>query len=217
MARLYVTFASVRQAIYRVASVEWHYHRPHRIPTSPIWGYRVLSLYVAYSRNQPWLGPIPAQIGCPTMNISSPFLGNLQRHALPGLLQGLAMLAVAAGLGVWAAILLAPTPSALPPALAPSLAPQPDTAAISAWFGGGNSRVRVALVGLIASDTHGAALLSIDGGSPQAFRAGQSIAPGVTLARVGLDHIEIDQEGASESLRAPANPHNVIQGFVPVR
>lgn len=151
------------------------------------------------------------------MNISSPFLGNVWRQTLPGLFQGLAMLALAAALGVWGAILLAPQPSALPPALTPSLAPQPDTSAIAGWFGGGNSRVRVALVGLIASDEHGAALLAVDGGTPQAFRAGQTIAPGVTLARVTRDHVEIDQEGATESLRAPVHPQALIQGFVPVR
>ncbi len=151
------------------------------------------------------------------MNFSSHFLGGIWRQAAPGLVQGLAMLALAAGLGVWGAVLLAPTPSAQPPVLASSLTPQLDTSAISGWFGGGTSRVRVALVGLIASDQHGAALLTVEGGKPQAFRAGQTIAPGVTLAKVGPDSIEIDQDGASETLRAPAHPDAIIPGFVPVR
>ncbi len=151
------------------------------------------------------------------MNFSSHFLGGIWRQAAPSLVQGLAMLALAAGLGVWGAVLLAPTPSAQPPVLASSLTPQLDTSAISGWFGGGTSRVRVALVGLIASDQHGAALLTVEGGKPQAFRAGQTIAPGVTLAKVGPDSIEIDQDGASETLRAPAHPDAIIPGFVPVR
>lgn len=151
------------------------------------------------------------------MNFPTPLFGSVWRQAAPNLIQGLAMLALAAGLGAWAAILLAPKPSAQPPVLASSLAPQLDTSAISGWFGGGTSRVRVALVGLIASDEHGAALLTVDGGKPQAFRAGQTIAPGVTLARVGPDRVEIDQDGAAETLRAPAHPDALIQGFVPVR
>lgn len=150
------------------------------------------------------------------MNLSSHFLGGLWRQAAPNLLQHLAMLALAAGLGVWGAIVLAPTPRAQPPVLASSLTPQLDISAISGWFGGGTSRVRVALVGLIASEQHGAALLTVEGGKPQAFRAGQTIAPGVTLAKVGPNSVEIDQEGASETLKAPANPDAIVQGFVPV-
>lgn len=127
------------------------------------------------------------------------------------------MLALAAGLGTWAAILLAPSPAQQPPVLASSLAPQLDTSAVAGWFGGGTSRIRVALVGLIASEQQGAALLTIDGGKPQAFRTGQTLAPGVTLASVSLDRVEIDQDGATETLMAPANPDAIIQGFVPVR
>jgi len=151
------------------------------------------------------------------MNFSNPFLGNTWRQMLPAQAQNLALLVLAAGLGTWAAILLAPKPVAQPPVLASNLAPQLDTSAVTSWFGGGNSRVRVTLVGLIASNEHGAALLTIDGGKPQAFLAGQTIAPGVTLAKIGPDHVEIDQEGAIESLKAPANPNDIIQGFVPAR
>ncbi|MCB5364390.1 hypothetical protein H0484_11585 [Pusillimonas sp. CC-YST705] len=151
------------------------------------------------------------------MNFPTLSFGSFLRQGLPKLVLALATLVVAAGIGVWGAILLAPSTPAQPPVLASNLAPQLDTTAISAWFGGGNSRVRVALVGLIASDEHGAALLSIDGGKPQAYRSGQTLAPGVILAKVGPEHVEIDQEGAVESLRTPAHPNAIIQGFVPVR
>jgi general secretion pathway protein C len=151
------------------------------------------------------------------MNLSSSFAANFGRQTLPGLLQGLAALALAAGVGVWASVVLAPAPGPQPPVLASSLAPRLDTSAITGWFGGGNARVRVTLAGLIASDAQGAALLSVDGGKPQAFRAGQAVAPGVTLLRVTPTQVEVDMEGATETLRPPANPNNVIQGFVPVR
>ncbi|NYT50611.1 hypothetical protein H0A72_14920 [Parapusillimonas granuli] len=127
------------------------------------------------------------------------------------------MLALAVGAGVWGALLLAPKPAAPPPALEAPAATGQDTAAVARWFGGGALRVRVAVAGLIASDDgRGAALLAINGGKPQAYRVGQALAPGVTLAAVAADGVSIDQDGVIEKVAVPVRPENAVQGFLPV-
>ena len=139
----------------------------------------------------------------------------LFRADAPTFARGLAIVALALGVGVWGALLLAPSPRALPPMLDPASTEQ-NTAAVARWFGGGALRVRVAVMGLITSDKGGAALLSVNGGTAQAYRVGQALAPGVTLAGVTAGAVSIDQDGVTEQVAMPANPANVVQGFIPV-
>jgi general secretion pathway protein C len=133
----------------------------------------------------------------------------------PRIVQGLAMLALAAGVGVWAAVLLAPQPSAPPPALASQPAPGQNISALVNWFGGGNARLRVAVVGVIASGERGAALLSVNGAPAKAYRVGQILAHGVTVAKVLPDGVSIDQDGILEDIRVP-NRVLPSPGFVPI-
>jgi len=134
---------------------------------------------------------------------------------MPAFARGLAIVALALGIGVWGALLFAPAPRALPPML-DTVTSEQNTAAVARWFGGGALRVRVALMGLITSDKGGAALLSVNGGTAQAYRVGQTLAPGVTLAGVTANAVSIDQDGVTEQVAMPANPASVVQGFVPV-
>lgn len=139
------------------------------------------------------------------------------RPDAPALLRGLAMAACAAGTGVWAALLLAPVPHEFPPALETAEQAAPDTSAVAQWFGGQALRVRVAVSGVIASnDGGGAALLSVDGAAPRAYRAGQTLAPGVVLESVSRTSISISQDGVVESVALPVKPSGVQKGFVPV-
>jgi len=126
------------------------------------------------------------------------------------------MLALAAGLGLWGALLLAPRSVSAPPALASSPAPGQNIAPVVNWFGGGSARLRVEVVGLIASGERGAALLSINGGAPKAYSVGRTLAQGVTLSAVLPQGVSIDQDGIIEdiTIAAPSLPQ---QGFVPVR
>src|SRR5690606_21294705 len=134
----------------------------------------------------------------------------------PTIVQMAATLAVAAGVGLWGALLLAPRPAAAPPALASGPAPGQDISPVANWFGGGSVRLRVAVVGLISSGEHGAALLSINGEPAKAYRVGQSLAQGVTLSAVTPQGVSIDQDGIVEDVSIPASGA-VPQGFVPVR
>ncbi|WP_233155063.1 type II secretion system protein N [Candidimonas nitroreducens] len=133
----------------------------------------------------------------------------------PRLLQGLAMLALACGAGLWGALLLAPRPAAAPPMLAEGAAPGQSIEPLVGWFGGASSRLRLKVVGLIAAGERGTALLSINGGAAEAYHVGESLAPGVTLVAVRANAVSIGQDGLVEEVAAPeqALPAN---GFVPV-
>jgi general secretion pathway protein C len=135
----------------------------------------------------------------------------------PSVVRTLALLTLAVGAGVWGALLFAPVPSNPPPTLEASIMTSQDTRAVARWFGGGALRVRVAVMGLIAADDgRGAALLAVNGGAPQAYRTGQVLAPGVTLAAVAADAVSIDQDGVIERVAVPSRPGGLVQGFVPV-
>lgn len=129
----------------------------------------------------------------------------------------LAALALAVGLGVWTVMLLAPRPGAIPPSMTFETVAGTDVQPVARWFGGGNQRVRVTVAGIIAmGNDRGAAVLSVDGATPRAYRVGETLAPGVTLVTVARDEVSIDQDGAVEAVRMAADPRPVIQGFVKV-
>ena len=140
----------------------------------------------------------------------TPWLG--QRG--PALAQAIAMVAVAAGVGLWGALLLAPSPAAAPPALAAGPAPGQDISPVANWFGSGTARLRVAVVGLIASGQKGSALLSINGEPAQAYSVGQTLAQGVTLSAVLPHGVSLDQDGIIEEVSLPSPPLPP-KGFVP--
>jgi general secretion pathway protein C len=127
-----------------------------------------------------------------------------------------AILALATGAGVWGSVLMAPRSQALPPMLSPRPAAG-DTAALARWFGTSAAPVKVTVLGLISAGEHGAAILKIDGGEPRAYRVGQPIADGVTLAKVERAGVVLDQAGVSIQVAAPAEPALASPGFVPVR
>lgn len=152
------------------------------------------------------------------MNFRLPALRFPQIRLNPvGLTRLLAALALAVGLGVWTALLLAPAPRAIPPSITFETVAGTDVQPVARWFGGGNQRVRVTVAGIIATgNDRGAAVLSVDGASPRAYRVGESLAPGVTLVAVARDEISVDQDGAVEAVRMAADPRPLIQGFVKV-
>ena len=53
----------------------------------------------------------------------------------PAALRVLAVLALAAGVGVWAAVLLAPRPGPLPPAVSAAAPRAADNTPVALWFG----------------------------------------------------------------------------------
>ncbi|MCC2595582.1 hypothetical protein LKR43_04430 [Pusillimonas sp. MFBS29] len=144
-------------------------------------------------------------------------LAALTRPDGPGVVRGLAIATLTVGIGVWAALLLAPVPTQPPPMLDAGTAAGQDTGRVAGWFGGNALRVPVVVTGVIWSNGgRAAALLSVNGSPAQAYRVGQSLAPGVTLAAVTANGVSIDQDGVIEQVAMQDNPTNLIQGFIPV-
>ncbi len=137
------------------------------------------------------------------------------RHG-PLVLRLLAMLALAAGLGIGVAVLLAPRAVLPPPALSLGVPQGADTTAIAAWFGGSASRARIRIAGLISGGEQGVALLAVNGGAVTAYRVGQTLAPGVSVDAILPNAVAIDQDGVVEQVQAPKPGFPVVQGFVPV-
>ncbi|ARP84153.1 hypothetical protein CAL12_27300 [Bordetella genomosp. 8] len=140
-----------------------------------------------------------------------------QRFDSARLARGAAMLVLAAGVGTWGAILLAPRTSNLPPLLVPRARAAGDTTALARWFGTSAAPVKVTVLGLISAGDRGAAILAIDGAAPRAYRVGQAIADGVTLAKVESAGVVLDQGGTAIRVAVAALPALKTPGFVPVR
>jgi len=127
--------------------------------------------------------------------------------AARGLVQALGMVAVAAGIGVWGAILLAPRPGVPPPALAASAPVAADTGPVSAWFGAGPAvRVKVASSGLIAAGARSSAILSVDGGRAKTYGVGDALANDLVLDAVRGDGVVIRQGGQTSFIEVPRLP-----------
>ncbi len=127
----------------------------------------------------------------------------------------LGMLACAAGIGVWSAILLAPAPRPAPPAMATSSAAGTDISPVAGWFGGGPaSRVKIVPSGLIAAGRSGTAILAVDGGRAQAFAVGQPLAHDMVLEAVLPHGVVVSQGGQEVELAIPELPRS--DGIRPV-
>ena len=139
-------------------------------------------------------------------------------HLRPtSLVRVMSILACAGGVGVWGALLLAPAARTPPPGLTVVAPARGDTAVLAQWFGASAAPLRVAVVGLIAAGDRGAALLRVEGGAPTAYRVGQVIGQGATLAHVERDAVVIDTGG--DTLRIAVSDALPLgsPGFVRVR
>ncbi|MVW79091.1 hypothetical protein GOQ28_09170 [Bordetella sp. 02P26C-1] len=129
-------------------------------------------------------------------------------------LAGMALCAI--GVGVWGSLLWAPAPRLAPQVLQTTPDEIADTTAVARWFGGEALRVRITVSGLIASGNgkHGAAVLSVNGQPPRAYRVNDTLAPGVTLVAISPTGVTVDQDGAQETLLPPAKPPAGNNGFI---
>lgn len=132
----------------------------------------------------------------------------------PYAIRSLAMAAAAAGVGLWAALLLAPAPADLPPALNISPVPEHDTRAVARLFGSeGVLDTQITVFGIIAAGSQGSAILSVDGAPPQAYRIGSEVAAGFALVEISDGGVELEHNGTR--LRAGAPRLGAIpDGFV---
>ena len=124
-----------------------------------------------------------------------------------GSVKAAAIVACAAGVGVWGAILLAPAPHTLPAALAAASIQGTDPAPVAGWFGAGAApRVKISSSGLIAAGAYGSAILSVDGARPRAYGVGQELAQDLILAEVHPSGVVIRQGGQELEVSVPSLP-----------
>jgi hypothetical protein len=93
-----------------------------------------------------------------------------------------------------------------------------DTGAVARLFGAsGEAATNIRALGVMAegSTGRGIALIGIEGKTPRAVRAGEAIAPGVTLAEVRRDGVVLNRSGALQQIRLATKPP--VQGVLPAR
>jgi len=124
-----------------------------------------------------------------------------------------ALLVIACGaLAAWWGIQLGAPRPVIAPAVQPTIA-QPDPAAAAALFGTVGQGQRgtpdarlssVRVVGVIAHQSQGTALLSVDGAAPRAFAVGDTVGTGLRLIAVTADGAVFDRFGERIEVAAPA-------------
>ena len=84
-----------------------------------------------------------------------------------------------------------------------------ETGAAVTLFGGGpqNGPRDVQVMGVVAdlADGSGAAIVSVDGGPPQAVRAGKSLSSNLKLVEIKARSVVIERNGARQEIPLPAN------------
>ncbi|MFT0735665.1 type II secretion system protein N [Ralstonia wenshanensis] len=84
-----------------------------------------------------------------------------------------------------------------------------ETGAAVTLFGGGpqNGPRDVQVMGVVAdlADGSGAAIVSVDGGAPQAVRAGKSLSPNLKLVEIKARSVVIERNGARQEIPLPAS------------
>jgi general secretion pathway protein C len=93
-----------------------------------------------------------------------------------------------------------------------------DTTPVARLFGAsGDAPTNIRALGVMAegSTGRGIALIGIEGKPARAVRAGDSIAPGITLAEVRRDGVVVNRSGALQQIRLAAKP--AAPGATPVR
>lgn len=84
-----------------------------------------------------------------------------------------------------------------------------ETGAAVTLFGGGpqNGPRDVQVMGVVAdlADGSGAAIVSVDGGAPQAVRAGKSLSSNLKLVEIKARSVVIERNGARQEIALPAS------------
>lgn len=123
---------------------------------------------------------------------------------LPQAVQGLALIAVVAGLATWGRLLLAPA-APLPASDAVSVE-APTGSAAAQWFASLPAAVEIKVTGLLASRQGAVAIITLNGGPAQAVRAGAQLAPGVRLVAIEPQGLLIERGDQRSQIRIAQLP-----------
>ncbi len=121
--------------------------------------------------------------------------------------------ALVSGLAWWGWRLAEPLPQ---PPVAPATAPaQGDSgaASVTAWLSPGPARLDVRVAGVLAGDGRGVAVLSIDGGPPQAYAIGDRLTRSARLAGIDADALIVEHGGRLVRVPLPAQAGDNGEGI----
>ncbi|WP_025140728.1 hypothetical protein [Achromobacter sp. DH1f] len=119
----------------------------------------------------------------------------------PRLVSLVGALALVSGLGWWGWRLSEPV---LPAPAAPVATRAPDdpgTASVAAWLSPGPAKLDVQVAGALAGGGQGAAVLSVNGGPPQAYAIGDRLTRSARL--IGIDGQALIVEHGGRQVRLP--------------
>ncbi|WP_447774146.1 hypothetical protein [Variovorax boronicumulans] len=126
------------------------------------------------------------------------------------------LVAVLVGVCFWADRLHVrrPMPSQAPATTA--FPADPAAQVVATWLGPGELRLNVAVVGLMRRQDRAVAVLAVNGASPRAFMAGETLMRDVRLVSVEPDGVTLDRAGIRIRITAPARPEYGPAGIVRV-
>lgn len=107
-----------------------------------------------------------------------------------------------------------PVPPQAPTAAAFPADPAAQT--VATWLGRGELRLNVAVIGLVRRQDRAVAVLGVNGASPRAFMAGETLMRDVRLVSVEPDGVTLDRAGVLIRIAAPARPDYGPVGIVRV-
>ncbi|MGJ7542485.1 hypothetical protein [Variovorax sp. LT1R16] len=126
--------------------------------------------------------------------------------SLPHAVHAAGLAAVLVGVCFWVDRLHVRQPA---PQQAPAVAAfraDPAAQTVASWLGPGKLRLSVAVVGLVRRQDRAVAVLGVNGTSPRAFMAGETLMRDVRLVSVERDGVTLDRAGILIRIAAPARP-----------
>jgi general secretion pathway protein C len=125
------------------------------------------------------------------------------RFVLPPAVGALACVALISGVTYWGAQWLTPLPGV--PAIDPTPPVSDQTAsAVARWLTPGEESLDIVVAGVMVSRSAAAAMLSVNGGPPRAYVAGDRLGHATTLREIEARGIVVDRAGTVERLAVPA-------------
>lgn len=122
--------------------------------------------------------------------------------------------AALAGLAWWTVALLEPLPRAAP-AAASGASDEGGAREAAAWLAPGSAKLEVKVAGALAGGGRGAAVLSVNGGPPQAYAIGDALTHSARLVGIEAQALVVEQSGVRTRLPMPALPDAAGNGLTP--
>lgn len=115
-----------------------------------------------------------------------------------------------------AQVAVTPTIRYAPMAAESPVAQGQQAVAMASWFGQAGGPLPIQLLGVMSREQaqQGAALLSIGGAAPKAYRSGDWITPELKLIHVGERFIDIEQQGTVQTVQLPTTGSRVLENAI---